>query len=63
MGHFFATFGEKIVSSEANIIKKKKLLGRIIPYFACKVWNKNAQYVVLKKHDVLGIFKIHNFVT
>ena len=42
---------------EANIIKKKdKLLGRLIPYFTCKIWNKNTQYVVLKKHDMLGIF-------
>ena len=43
--------------SEANIIKKKdKLLGRFIPYFTCKISNKNTQYVVLKKHDILGIF-------
>ena len=42
---------------EANIIKKNdKLLGRFIPYFTCKIWNKNAQYVVLKKHDILDIF-------
>ena len=42
---------------EANIIKKKdKLLGRFIPYFTCKIWNKDIQYVVLKKHDILGIF-------
>ena len=40
-----------------KIIKKKdKLLGRLIPYFTCKIWNKNTQYVVLKKHDILGIF-------
>ena len=42
---------------EANIIKKKdKLLGRFIPYFTCKIWNKNTQYVVLFKHDILDIF-------
>ena len=42
---------------EANIIKKKdKLLGRFIPYFTCKIWNKDTQYVVLFKHDILGIF-------
>ena len=45
------------LASEANIIKKKdKLLGRFIPYFTCKIWNKNTQYVVLFKHDILGIF-------
>ena len=41
----------------ANIIKKKdKLLGRFIPYFTCKIRNKDTLYVVLFKHDILGIF-------
>ena len=49
--------GYSLHRSEANIIKKKdKLLGRFIPYFTCKIWNKNTQYVVLFKHDMLGIF-------
>ena len=34
----------------------KKILGRFIPYFTCKIWNKDTQYVVLFKHDILGIF-------
>ena len=47
-----------LAGPEANIIKKKdKLLGRFIPYFTCKIWNKNTQYVVLKKHDILGILR------
>ena len=42
--------------SEANIIKKEdKLLGRFILYLTCKIWNKDTQYVVLKKHDILSI--------
>ena len=46
-----------LVRSEANIIKKKdKLLGRFIPYFTCKIWNKDTQYVVLFKQNILGIF-------
>ena len=47
------------MTSEANIIKKKdKLLGRFIPYFTCKIWNKTTQlfvfFFIILASDVLN---------